>query len=258
MYDNYPQSFLDLLKSEHDYIGQGNPNAKILIVGREHGFSDEHQCSLEIWRNKEQWKQIAQGIPFCEEGYSPRTCFTERKQEFRLDMKSKNGGVSPTWYIYQMIVNALCPHEMPQRDRTPLLDFFNYSFITEFSTASRPNNNNPTNEEIAATRQSIEERTSLLSSDFYRSFPIVILACGKYFDDYDINIEQIFDVKWVAPTEKVLLNNGKNIWLNLHYSKDRKRIVIHTWQASGICRQGIDNIQPFLDYIIKYRELLSR
>ena len=45
------------------------------------------------------------------------------------------------------------------------------------------------------------------------------------------------------------LDNGKNIWLNLHYSKDRKRIVIHTWQASGICRQGINNIQPFLNYL---------
>ena len=249
MYDNYPQSFLDLLKSEHDYIGQGNPNSKILIVGREHGFSDEHQCSLEIWRNKEQWKQIAQGVPFSEEDYSPRTCFAGRGQEFRLDVKSKSGGTSPTWYIYQMIVNALCPHEMPQGERAPLLDFFNYSFITEFSTASRPNNNNPTEEEIAATRRSIEKRTPLLSSDFYRSFPIVILACGTYFDDYKIDIEKIFDVKWLAPTKLIQLDNGKNIWLNLHYSEDRKRIVIQTWQASGICRQGINNIQPFLNYL---------
>ena len=124
--------------------------------------------------------------------------------------------------------------------------FFNYCFITEFSTASRPNNNNPTEEEIEATRKSIEKRTPLLSSDFYRSFPIVVLACGKYFDWYNINIERIFDVKWEAPTEQVLLNNGKKIWLNLHYSEDRKRIVIHTWQASGIFRQGLKNIQPFL------------
>lgn len=249
MESNYPQSFIDLLDSKHDYIGQGNPNSKILIVGREHGFVDERQCCLEIWRNKEQWKQIIQGIPFCEDGYSPRTCFTERGQEFRLDLNSKHGGVSPTWYIYQMIVNTLCPHKMPQGKRAPLLDFFNYSFITEFSTASRPNNNNPTDEEKAATRESIEKRTPLLSSEFYRSFPIVILACGIYFDDYNIDIQTIFNVKWEGPTVSVQLDNGKRIWLNLHYSEDRKRIVIHTWQASGICRQGVDNLQSFLDYL---------
>ena len=35
MKTNYPQSFIDLLNSKHDYIGQGNPNAKILIIGKE-------------------------------------------------------------------------------------------------------------------------------------------------------------------------------------------------------------------------------
>ena len=117
--------FTQLLEGTFDYIGQGNPNSKILIVGREHGFSDQQQCDLEIWRNCEQWKQIIQGIPFCEDGYSPRTCFTERGQEFRLDITSKHGGASPTWYIYQMMVNALCPHVMPMGNKAPLLDFFN-------------------------------------------------------------------------------------------------------------------------------------
>ena len=93
----------------------------------------------------------------------------------------------------------------------------------------------------------------LLSSDFYRSFPIVILACGKYFDWYNINIERIFDVKWEGSTEQVSLNNGKKIWLNLHYSEDRKRVVIHTWQASGILRQGLKNIQPFFDYLSRFK-----
>ena len=35
------KSFWDLLEGMFDYIGQGNPNSKILIVGREHGFSDK-------------------------------------------------------------------------------------------------------------------------------------------------------------------------------------------------------------------------
>lgn len=248
----YPQAFLNLLKefSSDDidnYIGQGNPNSDILIIGREHGFSDEYQCDLEIRRNHEQWSQIVEGIDFSESQYSPRYCFTERRQEFRIGPKSL--GTSPTWFVYQKMVNALCPHDMEDGKKAPLLDFFNYSFITEFSTASRPNNNKNTAEEIEATRKSITKRTPLLSSEFFRSFPIVILACGRYFDEYKINIEQMFDVRWEGQTPPVELNNGKKVWLNLHYSKDGKRLVIHTWQASALARGNEKIYQPFFDYL---------
>ena len=249
---DYPQSFLDLLREFpsddiDSYIGQGNPNSEILIIGREHGFSDETQCDLEIRRNREQWLQLVEGRGFSELDYSPRTCFSYLGQEFRIGPKSL--GTSPTWFAYQKMVNALCPHDMKAGRNAPLLDFFNYSFITEFSTASRPNNNKNTTQEIEATRISIERRTPLLSSAFFRSFPIVILACGRYFDDYNIDIEKMFDVKWERPTRFVEMKNGKKVWLNLHCSSDRKRLVIHTWQASALARGNENYYQPFFDYL---------
>lgn len=248
----YPQSFVNLLKefSSDDidnYIGQGNPNSDILIVGREHGFSDEAQCDLEIRRNREQWLRIVDGNKISEFEYSPRTCFSYIGQEFRIGPKSL--GTSPTWFAYQKMVNALCPHDMKAGKKAPLLDFFNYSFITEFSTASRPNNNKNTVQEIEATRKSIMKRIPLLSSAFFRSFPIVILACGRYFDDYNIDIEKMFDVKWERPTQPVKLTNGKQVWLNLHYSEDGQRLVIHTWQASALARGNEKTYQPFFDYL---------
>ena len=230
-------SFIKLLDDfkgdePYNYLGQGNPDSSILIIGREHGFTKESDAyRLEVLGNHDQWLKITKGEGFSELGYDPMTCFTQRRQEFR------HGDTSPTWYVYQKIVNAVYPHEMQA------------GFITEFSTASRPNNNNNNEDDIIATQESINKRTPLLSAEFYKSFPLVILACGRYFDDYGINIERMFDVKWKGETDFVKLEDGKRVWLNVHYSSNHKRIVVHTCQASYIARRKEQDYQPFLDFI---------
>ena len=42
-------------------------------------------------------------------------------------------------------------------------------------------------------------------------------------------MQQIFDVQWEGKTIQV----GEKYWYNLHYSKDNKRILIHTRQLSN-------------------------
>ena len=248
-------SFIKLLddfkeNAPYNYIGQGNPDSSILIIGREHGFRKEsNEYRLEVLDNHDQWLKITNGEGFSEEEYDPMTCFTQRKQEFR------HGDTSPTWYVYQKIVNSVCPHEMQPGKTAPLLDFFKYSFITEFSTESRPNNNDNNKDDIIATQDSINKRTPLLSAEFYKSFPLVILACGRYFDDYGIDIERMFDVKWNGETDFVKLTDGKRVWLNVHYSSDHKRIVVHTCQASYIARRKEQDYQPFLDFIARLSSL---
>ena len=240
--NHYRSEFVDLMNDprwQGAYIGQGNPNSKVLIVGREHGFDNDDQRILEIDKNWEQWKKIIAGDESTQNDYSPRHCYADRGQKFRI--APTNGGTSATWYVYQRMVNALIPHNLFQEK----LDFFEYSFITEFSTVNRCNNSNNTEADVQATAYSIAERTPLLSSAFYRSFPIVIISCGDYFDQYHINIEKMFDVKWEGPTREVELGNGKKAWLNMHYSADRKRIVIHTWQASAFTHDKEETYQPF-------------
>ncbi|MCQ2607052.1 MAG: hypothetical protein MJ204_11015 [Bacteroidales bacterium] len=244
----YRPEFIDLLKNprwQNAYIGQGNPNAKILIIGREHGFDSIEQRHLEIEENYNQWIRIISGEDFSELGYSPRHCYAQRRQEFRI--APTTGGTSATWFVYQKMVNAIIPHRMVLNK----LDFFKYSFITEFSAINRGNNSHNNETDIVATATSIAERTPLLSSSFYRSFPIVILSCGDYFDHYKINIEEMFNVKWEGYTREVVLGNGKKAWLNMHYSYDRKRIVIHTWQASAFTHGSEETYQPFFDEIGK-------
>lgn len=248
---NFPEKFTNLLNEfstgdGNDYIGQGNPNSSILIIGREHGFPKEsNEYRLEVLDNHDQWLKITNGESFSDEEYDPMTCFTQRKQEFR------HGDTSPTWYVYQKIVNAVCPHEMQPGKTAPLLDFFKYCFITEFSTASRPNNSNNSEKDINATQNSINARTPLLSAEFYKSFPIVILACGNYYDNYHIDFEKMFDVKWAGPTRPVVIGK-KKYWMNLHYSNDRKRIVIHTCQASALIHAKEENTKNFYDKLVEY------
>lgn len=56
----YPKEFVNLLaeKKEECLIGWGNPNAKILVVGKEsaiHNIEGKKQYELEILQNHIQW-----------------------------------------------------------------------------------------------------------------------------------------------------------------------------------------------------------
>ena len=64
---------------------------------------------------------------------------------------------------------------------------------------------------------------------FFKEFPIVIVAANDYPRRYQIDLEKTFDVQWEGKTTEV----GEKNWYNLHFSKDNKRILIHTRQLSN-------------------------
>lgn len=234
------------------YFGQGNPNSDILIIGKEPGISNPDQAKLEIGNNRDQWCKIMTGEDIGCSYYSPRDCYSKIGQEFRV--APRNGGTSDTCYVYQEIVNALRPHKMADGRNGKILDFFEYSFITELSDVCRSNNNNNTPEDNNNTSESIKKRKPLLSSDFYCSFPIVILSCGKYFDEYNIDFQEIFKVKFDGKTEFAEMTSGRRnvkIWLNVHHSDDKKRVLIHTWQASALKKGPDEKYKPFFDKLVQ-------
>lgn len=241
------ENFKALIQSckEGDYIGQGNPDSKILIIGKEHSINNEKQKQLEIGNNWKQWQNDE-----LENGYHPRYCYKHITTRFgegqRFLIAPKSGGTSATWYAYQKLINTIYPDIAVKKNE--VLNFFDYCFITELSAVSRSNNNKLEDDDIKATAKSIKERTSLLSSAFYRSFPVVILFCGHYPTQYDINIQEMFDVK-VESKEKFKRAN-KNVWYNLYYSRDRQRIIIHTWQAYALQRNGEDKMQSYFDELL--------
>ena len=54
-----------------------------------------------------------------------------------------------------------------------------------------------------------------------------------YLRRYQIDLEKTFGVQWEGKTTEV----GEKNWYNLHFSKDNKRILIHTRQLSN----GVSN-----------------
>ncbi|MCC8089626.1 MAG: hypothetical protein LIO79_10295 [Rikenellaceae bacterium] len=87
--------------------------------------------------------------------------------------------------------------------------------------------------------EGVARRAKMFSSlEFFRHFPVIILACGHYPKMLELSIEEIFDVEWDKETR-----GEKQQFYNLHYSKDRKRILVHTRQMSmAVTNKLIDSI----------------
>lgn len=76
-------------------------------------------------------------------------------------------------------------------------------------------------------REFIAKRQQLFNLPFFKTFPVVIVASGHYPNKYNFDIEKTFAVTWDKKTNTI----GKS-WYNLHYSADKKRLLIHTRQLS--------------------------
>lgn len=224
--------FKDVIKHCIDnqlFIGEGNPNAKILIIGKEIGGSNPktiddivNNSNYDIQRNIESWTNHA--------GYQLHAIKTD----------VFNHGRNPTWTNYQKLISQIINHDLG-RDN---YDFLDYCFITEMSDIHIPRSNFSdtlsTNEhrQLGKLRiESIQKRTELFKMQFFQKFPIVIIACGNYVKDFKIDIESIFDVKCAGKTNVISKGN-----FYTKYCKQFK-VVIHTRQmSSGISNKLISEI----------------
>lgn len=268
----YSEEFQALISSTlENYIGHGNPNAKILFLGQEGASEPDAAIEVDgrndyirsIKENREDWNGNIQD----EAGYesmalacTPETLknfnplFPYKGQKFsyrrRSGKKDEHGnyiyhgakGSAPTWCTYQKLINKIL--ERLSTERKPMtkeddLDFHRYSFHTDMSAvASRKHNHDQ--KELAA--QSVLKRVSLLSNEFFRKFPIVIAAVGHfprntYGDEY---FGKIFGVEFLGNEE---IESGK--WINISIRKDNARpmLLIHTPQFSAaISDRHLDQI----------------
>ena len=121
--------------------------------------------------------------------------------------------------------------------------FHQYAFITEFNDLPSKTSKRKDPE----VQQRITHRCkNVLNHPFYKSFPIVIAACGHYVKDYNINLEDIFNQKYIEP-ESVKI---KREWINIH-RKDN-RILIHTRQLSNsFSPELIERIAEYIEPLQK-------
>lgn len=200
MIASYPRRFKKLLDgfngiAPSNYIGQGNPGANILIVGKETTTTEEPFVTFETFDNFSTWQKNRKnqidfsGIPDWETANLP----LDEKYNPLFPYNSHRVGWSKTWDAYQRLVNHLLPTDMKAKSGQQY-NFWQYSFITELSTNnmnySRPN---------VKTAESVHARLNgIFQQDFFQDFPIIIFAVFRYKDWYNIDIESCFNQKYIG------------------------------------------------------------
>ena len=168
------------------FIGYGNPDARILIIGKECASTEgSKDWELFFKHNYDQWKASFEGRGF---GYSMG------KEGFPYEFENgffhplfpfypqenNRGKTSSTYYWYQRLIQKIRATDSNEQ-KSPIIDFFQDCFITELSEECRPNNSTNTKAEHQKTKDSIRQRFDWMRQTyFFRHFDIVILACGPY------------------------------------------------------------------------------
>lgn len=223
----YSNEFKDLIariEQTKDFIGYGNPNAKILIIGKEEALDIEKECDKEIYEKavKSNWELWKKNDLYASSITPDSIPVWKDSKDFNPLYPWKGDDLPKgTWTNYQELINRL----YPEADAGKMTTFHQYAFITEFNDLPSKKSKRKDPE----VQQRITHRCkNVLNHPFYKSFPIVIAACGHYVKDYNINLEDIFNQKYIEP-ESVKIKRGE--WINIH-RKDN-RILIHTRQLSN-------------------------
>jgi len=207
---------------EYKYIGTGNPNADILIIGKEASInSNPQQKKIEIDENLDHWKMILSGsfpelTPRDNIFYTP--LYPYKGQKFKIYRGKDNGGTSTTWYNYQKLINAIFV-----KNDNPNIDFHEKVFLTEV-------NSTPSLKTADADTSSIKFRKELvLSSSFFQTFPVVIISGLGYFEVND-NYNEIVELFGVEYQRCEFPDGKKSQEYFIHQSTDCQKILINTRQ----------------------------
>lgn len=209
------------------YIGTGNPNADILIIGKECSVDDinSEQFKFELMGNFRAWQKKRNynqdDVPEFNNWNDYDPLFPYKGQNFKIDNK-QNRGTSRTWYNYQKLINYVC-----NKQSNTEIDFHKDVFITEV-------NSTPSRKTVDADVSSIDFRkATILKSDFIQSFPIVIISGVGYFNiSNNVNeIEEIFNVQYL---ERKLANGKESQPYWIHTNKENRpyKLLINTYQLS--------------------------
>ncbi len=209
------EEFLKECEYKEQICGSGNHISNILLVGNEH-YSEKPIKSDDDWK-----KYLMDNYNYC-----------------KTNKTWSNFNKSKTWLYYQKLIDET----IPQRQKPTMRGERNFeedAFTTELNSEAKPSSN--INRE--GLKERIESRLELFKhSDFIKSFPVVVLACGSYLMNcVEKGVTQINDTfavefdkeinKEGVPTGWHKSKEGK-LWFTTHHSKDKQKLVIHTWQFS--------------------------
>lgn len=192
------------------YIGFGNPNASLLLIGQEKAIdatTDKESMKLESTQNPYQWqKMIAEGI--VDRNYEVEDPGVFKNPSFPYTENRKG---SNTWNHYQLLAKRLFP-DLEDNSNS----FFTKTFITEI------------NHEVSKTSkgyQGNKDRKEFMSHRFFKSFPMTLIAAGNYLSAQEI--EERFEVQKVADLSQ------RSMKLQVFENQEQQRVVLSTRQFSN-------------------------
>ena len=214
----YTKDFKEFVKRgvEHEYhVGTGNPNAKVLFIGKESAITIDNYDGRKWYdKNASEWKYHIENNT-CEVLCYPIL----EDHEFR---KNKSWGKN-TWSKYQKLTN----HIFEKIEKPYFIDFLEDVFTTEI-------NDSPNKNTSSANKSKLNERKILLKeSNFIQNFPVIVLACSNYIKNSAENreVDETFGVKYKDEFPRKVYN--KTNWFFSHYNEDKSKLVIHTRQLSA-------------------------
>lgn len=263
-YNKEFHQILNYCRQHNLFLGEGTPNANILIIGKECGFNKEKRDRLKKVEKSGSLESLKKEILDIsqEEAKSNLKRLDNDYQNIGLPNLKKEINSNPTWRNYHRLVSLINGVDKDQitKGGSNDWDFLDSCFITEVSQLQLPNSNY-LKDKIKSDkirRDSIAKRSKMFHKAFFRRFTIVIVAVGpdyikkgKYKYDFDIEID--FDVKFintihVKPNDSDKTNK-KTRWYNMHKStKGAPRLVIHTRQLSTVGEPN-ESLYPLMDEI---------
>ena len=209
----------------NQYIGLGNPNAKILFIGKEAGAevgSKLYHGSCKSWKEKKI-------------NYSRRFIPDSKK------LKSNNH----TWQKYQRIYDTIFPEKNLSEERIDYdITFVEDVFTTELSNLPAPKSSEA--KQLKEFENELTKRKQLFwGSPFIKQFRVILIFASdnKYIETYPGEVCKLFGVQFV---KEQIIGKSNKYWL--HFAIDRTneifpRLVIHTRQlTSGASNELITSI----------------
>ena len=211
-------------KYSTSFIGYGNPDSDVLIIGNECAFTPETTWDREkkfnqitYYDNAKSWLEYVENpidsseIPDWkdtmewdwENSFTPRFAF---KGQFYSKAEWVYGATSQVWFTYQKLIDAYRRITRSSGHNDNLggylkepdcLDFQDHCFITEFSDVPMEKSN-PSHKTEASV---VSRINTLFKEAFFQSFPIVVISSRAYVKLYNIDLECLF------PNSKVIVAN---------------------------------------------------
>ena len=222
-----------------EVCGQGNPNANILIIGKE-----PYGEAIDLTREREKYlKHLRKNYENCRDH-----CFYRGTDDFSKLV---------TWQNYQKLIFAIYKGIEYNEYNKNIIDFERFAYTTELSSVPRPKSNYNLAKEMILKRLDFFK-----NSGFIQSFPVIILACGPYIknigDGENRQIDNTFGVtfraeKFVTPTTEKITSPTFRFYT--HYNEDDSKLVIHNRQLSNFHGNGDQLLKEMATVIRKHLKI---